>query len=278
MKKITLFTLTSFIILFTQSSCRKVYDYIHDHPDGHESLCRITQIRVLDYAGVRDTFDITYNAQGDPVTMLGTSPYHVYSNVEQYFRYDHFGRLSVWLWTYINSEGVLVWHKYGYPRSNFVTDTVFDYTGTVDGPAPNAVDAPFSYTITGYTMDDHGRIAKVWSVPNDPQEPPQLAAIIPYDANGNVIRPNPDLIYDNKVNAYRTNKVWQFVYGDYSRNNVLRNDGSFTPLYNDFGLPLNIQNFSAYPYFLTPPFFANNAGPQLDLTYACAAPKGPINY
>jgi hypothetical protein len=271
MKTITLFTLTVFIILCTQSSCRKVYDYIREHPDGHESLCRITQIRVVDYANTLDTFDITYNAQGNPVSMLGTSPYHVYSNIEQYFRYDHFGRLSDFLYTYINSEGALIWHKYGYPRKNFVTDTVINYPdAAVDGPAPIAGAGPGYYYIRGWTLDAHDRIVKAWSIPNDPHEPPLLEGTITYDANGNKVLSRPDLTYDNKVNPYRTNKIWQFVYNDYSRNNVLQADHSFTPVYNDFGLPLNILNLSTYNLDL--PFNIQNSGLQLDLTYACSAP------
>lgn len=230
----------------------------------------------MDYTGTLDTFDITYNAQGNPVSMLGTSPYHVYSNVEQYFRYDHFGRLSVWLFTYINSEGVLVWHKYGYPRNNFVTDTVIEYTGFVDGPAPIAKESELGYYILGYTLDARGRGVETWSIPNDPSEPPHLEGTTTYDANGNKVLSIPGLTYDNKVSVYRTNKVWQFVYGDYSRNNVLRNDGAFTPLYNSFGLPLNIRNLTTYYVYL--PFNIQDSGPQLDISYACSAPKGPVDY
>jgi hypothetical protein len=260
MKKITLFTLIVFIILSTQSSCRKVYDYIHDHPDGHDSLCRITQIKAVDFYGYHDTFNITYNRQGDPVSILSTSTYFTGSNIEQYFRYDSRGRLSDYFITYIKAEGALVWHKYEYTRYNFVTDTVIKYTGTVHGPAPIAKES-VDYNIAGYTLDAHGRI---------------VSGTGAYDANGNKVLPKPDLTYDNKVNPYRTNKVWQFVYNDYSRNNVIKNDGLFTPLYNDFGLPLNIRNLSFY--YLNLPFEIQDSGPQLDMSYACSAPKGPVDY
>ena len=35
------------IILASQSSCRKVYDYIHDHPDAHDNtFCRVTKLTI----------------------------------------------------------------------------------------------------------------------------------------------------------------------------------------------------------------------------------------
>ena len=277
MKKFTLFTLTIFIVLCTQSSCRKVYDYIRDHPDGHDSLCRITQIKAVDFYGFNDTFNITYNRKWDPVSMLSTSTYFTGSNIEQYFRYDSRGRLSDYFYTYIKAEGALLWHKYGYPRDNFVTDTLMEYTGTIHGPTPIAGQGEnIYYSIIGYTLDAHGRIVKGWFIPNDPDQPLQLAGTTTYDANGNKVLSIPELTYDNKVNAYRTSKVWQFVYQDYSRNNVVRNDGLFTPLYNSFGLPLNIRNLSTYYLYL--PFEIQNSAPQLDMTYACTAPKGPVDY
>ena len=276
MKKITLFTLTVFIILYTQSSCRKVYDYIHDHPDGHESLCRITQLRLLGAAHERDTFNVIYNSQGDPVSLLATNSVPNGTNLDQYFRYDHHGRLSDYLVTFTQATGVLIWHKYAYPRNNFVVDTVINYPdNAVDGPAPIAGVGPGYYYIQGWTLDAFGRIVKWWSIPTDPTQPPGLLSTVTYDANGNTPLSRPDLTYDNKVNPYRTNKVWQFVYINYSRNNLLQADHSFTPVYNDFGLPLNIPNLLPFD---VQHFGLEDTGSQIDISYACSAPKGPVNY
>ncbi|MDO6433176.1 hypothetical protein Q4E93_21380 [Flavitalea sp. BT771] len=275
MKKITFSTLIVFIMLYTQSSCRKVFDYIHDHADGHESLCPITQLRALGAGHERDTFNVIYNAHGDPVSLLATNSVPNATNVDQYFRYDIRGRLSDYILTFTQATGVLVWHKYSYPSNNFVTDTVINYTGTVDGPPPIAKESAFGYLIFGYTMDAFGRITKIWSVSPDPQTPPVLSSTIVYDANGNKPLSRTDLTYDNKINPYRTNKIWQFVYNDYSRNNVLPADHSFTPVYNDFGLPLTIPNL--LPFFISN-FALENTGTQIEIDYACSAPKGPINY
>jgi len=251
MKKITLFTLTVFIILCTQSSCRKVYDYIRDHPNGHESLCRITQLRLLGYAHEHDTFNVIYNSQGNPISMLATDQVPNATNFDQYFRYDHQGRLSDYLVTFTQATGVLIWHKYSYPGTNHVTDTVINYSdAAVDGPAPIAGVGAGYYYIQDWPLDAYGRITA------------------PYDANGNKVLSRPDLTYDNKVNPYRTNKIWQFVYNDYSRNNVIKADHSFTPVYNDFGLPLSIPNL--LPYFQH--FDLENTGLQIDIDYDCSAP------
>ena len=261
MKKITLFTLTVFIILSTQSSCRKVYDYIRDHPDGHDSLCRITQLRLLGHAHEHDTFNVIYNAQGNPISLLATDAVPNATNFDQYFRYDRHGRLSDYLVTFTQAIGVLIWHKYSYPSKNLVTDTVIEYSdATVDGPAPIASDYPGYYYLRDYPLDAQGRIGDGTTT---------------YDANGNKALSRSDLTYDNKVNPYRTNKVWQFVYNDYSRNNVLPADHSFTPVYNNFGLPLNIPNLLSLG---VQHFDLENTGPQIDISYACSAPKGPIDY
>jgi hypothetical protein len=260
MKKITLFTFTAFIILSTQSSCRKVYDYIREHPDGHESLCRITQIRLLGNAHEHDTFNVIYNSQGDPVSMLATDQVPNATNYDQYFRYDHRGRLSDYLLTFTQSTGILTWHKYSYPRNNFVVDTVINYSdASFDGPAPIAGVGPGYYYIQDWSLDAYGRIVN--------------GTI--YDANGNKVLSRPDLTYDNKVNPYRTSKIWQFVFNDYSRNNIIQADHSFMPVYNEFGLPLSLPNL--LPLYVQR-FGLDNTGPQIDISYACAAPNGPVNY
>jgi hypothetical protein len=262
------------IILSTATSCRKVCDFIHDHPDAHASLCRITKIFVKGYFGNPDTFNIAYNTKGNPLSMLATSPPGTTGNVDQYYRYDRFERLSDYMYTFIGAEGAVSWHKYGYPRKDFVTDTSMMYIGNVHGPSPTAAAAGY-YGITGYTLDIHGRVVKKWDIPNDPHQPPQLVETFTYDANGN--RPLPDtLTYDNKVNIYRTNKTWQFVYNDYSRNNpVLKGLFAPQPSYNDFGLPVTLPNLESFNLY---PFFLENKNPEMVIAYACSMPKGPIDY
>lgn len=276
MSKFIPFALISLLILSTLPSCRKVFDYIKDHHDAHDTLCRITQIRVRGYFGHPDTVNITYDAKGNPISMLLTSPPGSVGNLDQYFRYDRYGRLSDYFWSYIKAKGVIVWHKYGYPRKNFITDTVMQYTGMIDEPSPIAGEAQFGYGITGYTMDAHDRISKIWSVPKDPHQPPQLGGNITYDANGNLPISDSGVVYDNEVNPYRTSKTWQFVFQDYSRNNrVLTGIFAPVPTYNDFGLPVALPNLNLRNFIL---FFLSNTDPAMTITYACPAPKGPIDY
>jgi len=265
------------IILFTATSCRKVCDFIRDHPDAHDSLCRVTKFYVTNILGTPDTFYLTYNTKGDPVSMLSTSHQDAPGNLDQYYRYDRFGRLSDNMLTFIKEFGAVFWHKYAYPRKDYILDTLLVYQGDdVRGPSPNAA-AIGGYGLKAYSLDAHDRIVKIWSL-NDPHHP-QLMEEIKYDANGNKIQSDSALKYDDKVNPYRTNKVWQFLYNDYSRNNLILNDPFVyvNNIYNEFGLPTQLVNLENHnPNILL--FGSTNIAPYIHITYACSAPKGPINY
>lgn len=282
MSKITHFVLAASLMLSSLSSCRKVYDFIRDHPDARVSLCRVDTIRFNRDNTFDDMLTVTYNKKGDPVTLLS---HNIHGSGGQYFRYDRFDRLTDYIQTDIWDTGqapfAILWHKYGYPRPGFVTDTSFSDFGDASKPAPNAADDPIGYFIVGYTFDAHGRIDRYWSVPKDPHQPPQPGTKVIYDAGGNQPLTNAQRYYDNKVNAYRTNKVWQFVYHNYSRNNELPlspDPGVITlpsPVYNDLGLPLLLPNSFEH----TMSFFGlSSTGPTFEITYACSMPKGPIDY
>jgi hypothetical protein len=269
MSKQTFFLLTALTAtLSVLSSCRKICDFIRDHPDAHDSLCQVTTLTFS--GGYR--YDITYNAKGDPVTMFNNTPFGL---LNLYFRYDRWGRLSDFMGVYPGNFGAVAWDKYVYIRPDYITDTLMLYSsGDVRGPSPLAKDAA-EYRIYAYTLDWHGRIVKVWTIPNDPPHTPVLTQEFHYDANGNLPLPSPDLSYDDKVNPYRTNRVWQFIYQDYSRNNIVKIDYFFFTNYNSFGLPLNLRNLQSYNIYT---FDVRNEGPEMDITYACAMPKGPVDY
>jgi hypothetical protein len=269
MKKSPLFIAAACIALSIFSSCRKVCDFLRDHPDAHDSLCQVTALTFN--GGYR--YDITYNAKGDPVTMFNNTPSGPMLNL--YFRYDARGRLSDYMGAYPGNFGAIVWNKYAYIRPGYITDTAIYYgPGDVRGPAPDAKDA-FDYYINAYTLDGRGRIIKTWSIPIDPPHTPVLTAEFHYDANGNLPLPSTDLSYDDKVNPYRTNWVWQFIYQDYSRNNAVKIDYFYFTNYNSFGLPLNLRNLQSYNIYT---FGIQNDGPDMDISYACAMPKGPVGY
>jgi len=260
------------IILFTTTSCRKVFDYIRDHPDIHDTVCHITQINMLGLTGKPDTFTVLYNTKGDPTDILERSPALSIDNVEHHFRYDKFGRL---LWYFINYSpqygsgtpnqmGGLIFHKYEYPRKNFVVDTTIQYTPGY----PPLYDSAFYAQINGYTLDEKGRIIKVWNVFRDPHTPPQLDHDVVYDANGNLPLSNPDLVYDDKINVYRTSKIFQFVFQDFSRNNPINTANAYPAFYNAFGLPTTLPKSDQYYGSL----FGADSGPTINFVYACTLP------
>lgn len=262
--------LPAIFILFAATSCRKVCDFIRDHPDAHDSLCRVTVITF----NVGEKYLISYNERGNPVSMLESTGTSI-NDLNRYFRYDRWDRLSDYMGAYPGNFGAIYWHKYAYPRPGYITDTVMFYeTGDIRGPSPIAKNTA-EYRISAYTLDAHGRIAKIWSIPNDPPHIPVLQSEVHYDANGNLPLPDSSLSYDDKVNPYRTNKVWQFIYQDYSRNNIQKNDYFWFPTYNTFGLPLTIRNLQSYNIY---PFDVVNRADEMQITYACTMPKGPIDY
>ena len=275
------------ITLLTVPSCRKVYDFIRDHPDAHDSLCRITTLTLTGAFNDSEIINISYNAKGDPTTMLIHNPSSSLAssgNLNRWFKYDKYGRLLYYYGNFTGPSGGtndpnamsgLAFHKYAYPRPNFITDSLIFYPR--DFGFPPMYDSGLQTSITGYTMDLKGRISKVWSLSRDPHVAPQLIQDMVYDANGNLPLPGSDLSYDDKVNPYRTNKVWQFINNDYSRNNVVKIDYFYFTNYNDFGLPLNLRNLAAQPYYHLL-FGLSETGAEMLFTYACSMPKGPIDY
>jgi hypothetical protein len=269
-----------FMALSLLSSCKKAYDYIEDHPNTYPP-CRITNYRVMLSDGSQNNFVVTYNQEGNPITMMDSDRVNAVGD-DQYFRYDKLNRLSDYMITYAPALGAVEWHKYVYPRPDYIIDTAMFYdTGLVTGPSPIAGNTT-EYRINAYTLDHFGRVAKVWSIPNDSPHTPSIQATIVYDANGNLplIHEGPGEIpilgYDDKVNMFRTNKVWQFVYQDYSANNIIIPDSSSSLRYNAFGLPLNLLNLT---YFQIYPFEEYNPGGlEAIVDYACSFPKGPVDY
>ncbi|MBS1605676.1 MAG: hypothetical protein JST42_23630 [Bacteroidetes bacterium] len=273
MTKINFFGLAACLALCLLSSCKKVYDYIQEHPDAYSPPCRITNFRVVSVAGREANYVFTYNRKGNPISMMDSNRITP-AGYDQYFRYDKQERLSDFMLAYAGNFGAVAWHKYFYLRPDYIIDTVMFYdTGDVREPSPIAKNTN-QYRISAYTLDNFDRIIKIWSIPNDLPNTPSLQSVIVYDANGNAPLPGAGLSYDKKVNLYRTNKVWQFVYMNYSRNNLVSTDGNYFPRYNDFGLPLNPLNQRWFNY----PFNQYNAAPEANADYSCAISKGPVVY
>ncbi len=204
-------------------------------------------------------FTIDYNLAGNPTDMLfaaGSEP----NPIDYHFRYDHFNRLTDYVLTYHPNVGGIIWHRYGYPDRQTVTDTSYDYVGNITSPEPPH--SSFDTYLNIIKLDELGRIIKIFPVnlADGSLGAPQTFA---YDARGNMIRAG--VVYDNKINPYQTNPVWMFVFNDYSINNPsadLYSVGPVTiPAFNPIGLPLEIDG-DVY-------LFDQTLGGNLQLEYAC---------
>ncbi|HVW61465.1 MAG TPA: hypothetical protein VHC48_15545 [Puia sp.] len=276
MKQLTLLSLTAIILFFAFSSCQKVNDYVLRHPTTHDPLCKITSIGIKGFYGNTDSYIVYYNSKDNPDSLIDNNPVGDIGNSRYFFRYDNLDRLSGFMWAETISSGMpwfaIEWHKYIYAQPDYIVDTTMTYVGDVRLPAPSAENAAY-YTITAYTLDGQGRIVKQWSIkePNDPPHAPVLTNTYTYNSQGNKVLSDPSLTYDSKANVYRTNKVWQFLYNDYSLNNVIKADGTFTPSYNEFGLPLSLPNLNSNGIRL---FGLYNTDVIAAISYACTISDG----
>ena len=282
MRRIYVCAIGACIMLLAGSSCKKAYDYIRDHPDDRVSFCHITHIRGVGFFPVldsQDTLTFFYNAKGDPIDMLDRSAFP--HSQDQHWRYDNHGRLIAYYITLPppigTPTGSLTYHKYAYPRTNWVTDTIINY-GTADWPPIYKNNIGEAY-IHAHLLDSRGRIVKTYSL-DDPNLPPQLISENTYDANGNLVFANATVTYDHMINPYRTNPVFQFTYGDYSLNNLIAVDPGTVqgqvPVYTQYGLPTTLP-VASLSEFNGIPFDAMQSNP-IYIDYACSMPKGPIDY
>jgi|GEM_PF-697078 len=287
--------LPAIILLVATSSCRKACDFIHDHPDAHDNICRVTTITFGTFqAGISPPgslqVGITYNKKGNPTDMLVLNAWVPFYTTEQHFRYDRFERLTDYI---VNGRGgeptpasgplrgpSIIWHKYAYPHPDIVADTQLNYTNSpIDGPPPIADEGQL---VSLYKFNAAGKMIATAQTFNLPQQPPPTFVPIAYDARGNKdLSIYTKIVYDSAVSVYRTNKVWQFVYQDYSRNNPVYVGAypTFKPTpTNQFGLP------TLLPIIANGPVPRFNIGASADLgnayaiEYACSMPKGPVGY
>jgi hypothetical protein len=77
-----------------------------------------------------------------------------------------------------------------------------------------------------------------------------------YDGNGNLV--TPGVVYDNKINFHRTNKIWMFLDRDYSINNPFAAE-----TYNSNHLPVKLVTDKTSD-FLWISYIA-----ETTLTYSC---------
>jgi hypothetical protein len=241
-----IFSLLAMISFSVLISCKK-----HIDPEDYEDLGLCNIKRVLIYkSGYTDTADFIYNAHGNPkainVTNVATG------NPRYVFTYDHGHRLKEFISLFDNGS-FNTWSKYYYAGGRIVKDSSFTFGAYNGGAYPS--DYYYQY-VNYYEYDAAGRVSKVTSEFSLPAGTPTAINTYNYDASGNRIIAG--VVYDDKINFRRTNKIWKFVDRDYSRNNPMT-----ATSYNAVGLPLSF-NTPGYPhYFLT--FEINRS----DFFYSC---------
>ncbi len=241
--------------LFFLFSCTKVYDFVKDNPLEVASCC---QIQVVDYEdGI--FYKVSYNAAGNPVSFVSQafSPFP-----DQYFRYDRQGRLKDCIATYNATTYAVSWDRYTYPGPGLMSDSTFEYQGDFT-QLVNPHDLNLLNYAALYHLDLEGRpVSYTFNSRNGTS-----SGTIQYDHAGNQVLPG--VTYDNKVNVYQTNKVWQQIYKNYSRNNP--NPGTIAA-YNNYGLPVTyLANSLLQPslFFLPPTNYL------IRVTYSCDSTKLP---
>ena len=249
--------------LFFSPACSKVREYIEQHPSDIGKYCRIDSFVVNDlFAGLQH-FQFRYDAAGNPIEIRQDG---VQYGEDLHLRYDKKGRLSDVLQTDPGQTFVYIWTRYTYPSSRVIIDSVFNYQGNVTDPNPPRTPGS-TVTITKMQLDEEGRPVKFQTYYTDPGIPSGTYDVS-YDRNGNLIVPG--LAYDDKVNIYQTNKAWQLIYGDYSRNNPTapqpRNGPGLPPVtpasYNAYGLPTIFQG----PFR---PIFGFTSYVSITASYSC---------
>lgn len=278
----SLLSLTACALLFMFSSCKKGYEVIHN-PNQSHTPCQISKIVFTSLAYQPDDYDIFYNAHGTPDSMIDNHPAGNYGNPRYFFRYDSLGRLSDWMlcnqpFSSYGGYFAFAWHKYEWTSANYVIDTLITYAGDVHGPRPIASQINTSNTIWAYTLDSHGRISKDWTIKgyNESTHAPVLGATYVYDSTGNLPLTDTTLTYDNKINLYRTNWVWEFIFHDFNRNNTIKKTPFFGGYaYNTYGLPTDMEpNYLGF----AGQFNIINNGPNTQFSYACSMDQGPVDY
>lgn len=190
------------------------------------SNCKLRRVW-SDYGGLKVTGVFTYNSKGNPTKLVFNN--NGTGNPDHYFFYDNQNRLSEWRQTYHNGTTVSERHKYVYNAAGVaIRDTVMAIEGDT---------ITFVHT---FTYDSQGRIVKeniknIWNAgaPLDPQRNPTYT----YDARGNLaVAEWKSSSYDNKISAFRSHPVFQFIFKNWSQNNA-----AVQAKYNSKGLPLSLN-------------------------------------
>jgi hypothetical protein len=236
MKKVVIifFAFSGAMALLGLSGCKKVLDYVKQHPNGVADNCRITQIAGswnINGVFVYDSSTFVYNNYGDLVRInRETNDIH---RADQGFVYDKHHRIIAFvddIYPLHTSNSGLLWHTYTYIGNSKIIDSFFVYAGG---------DYTVSFRPTGYnsirvftlTLDGWGRVIKETDVDYGTE------IIYNYDANGNLIIPGTS--YSNKTNIRQTNKIFALIDRNYSVNQPLGDAAQYNN--NDLPVKFNIE-------------------------------------
>ncbi|MBL7697779.1 MAG: hypothetical protein JNK79_06455 [Chitinophagaceae bacterium] len=173
----------------------------------------------------------TYNSKGNPVSLLynfvGTGNYN------HYFLYNPDGSLKVWTTNPDLNGFATERHFYKYNSAGVCIQDSALYN-----PAGYA-----STYVSTFVYDNQGRIIKetIKNILNEggPLYPTRNPTFT-YDSRGNLaVAGWKSSWYDYKINPLRQNKVFQFIFRNWSQNNP-----AVQPKYNSKGLPLSMLPYN----------------------------------
>jgi hypothetical protein len=202
-------------------SCDKKESIITPPPPEEETLPRIATWQDTIFTAVRHNV-FTYNEHGNPLSVTSE---HAGTGAEpDFFTYDTLQRLI--------QHSRLFTYRYL-------------YDGTDSLPYAAIEEWPYGQKYSlAYTYDQEQRIVKVVSDHISSSEPSVDTALFPnhsefvfaYNSDGNLVNGQD---YTDKPSIYRTNKWWQLVHLNFSKNDVKSNSD-----YNQWDLPGKVNSAS----------------------------------
>jgi len=222
------------IVLPGLYGCNKLIEYINEHPGIRAGAYQIKKLSFTRFYGGTDTLNFTYNAWGNPVSIV--RPSTATGAPDFLFRYNGRNRLTDMIGVYgtvIGPSNVESWNKFFYDAAgHIVKDSLYFFPDVVDGHPVTGEHGVFS--IVYYEYDDHNRLTTVTTWHQGATTP--LVYTFTYNPEGNLV----GYTYDDKVNFLQTNEIWMFLTMDYSLNNRLVANYA----YNKAGLPTSIDCFA----------------------------------
>jgi hypothetical protein len=252
-----------------------MYDQYITNPKQVRNICKVTQLTFY-LEGNGAVYNISYDKKGNIVSML-TDNFAPGGRENIYFRYDSKNRLTDRLFVYVGNIGVVGWDSYIYFPDK-IMDTSYYYGGIYTDTHP-PYDAP-NKKWAELKSDAFGRIIKETQyLPYTYPNPTDFYIFIinyNYDNNGNlIVEPLRTFQpYDDKINPFLTNPMWQLVNRNYSVNNATDYSpyNSRYPLitkYNAYGLPVKYVK----PPYSNPVNVFGYECDSLEVTYDCDVPK-----